>query len=230
MIKDPHKKKNIFVRNKKIPVWTYGDTKNYPIIFIHGYFRGFSDYVGDLPMRYLSKYYCVYAFDLPGFGESKNLSMDTAAFIGQMIAQVIGDRHFAILGSSYGGVVALRYALKLPANLDALIIAGTPYGGKFSLLRFIWLPNWINPVLSRFIHDFKIMNKKNFTKINLPVLLFYGLDDTRATPQMGKELNKTINRSRIIFYKRTHAWLLHRVDESGLLEAIRKLLKPFAKK
>ena len=38
MITDKNTVRYINVGNKKIPIWTYGDLKNPPIFYIHGYF------------------------------------------------------------------------------------------------------------------------------------------------------------------------------------------------
>lgn len=229
MIEDPHKQNLIEISGSRIPVWIYGNEKNYPIIFVHGYFRGFSDYVGDLPMRYLRKAFCVYAFDLPGFGKSKGLSMDTVGFVNEVIKKTIGKRRFTLFGVSYGGAVALKYALNFPDKVDGVIIAGTPYGGRFSLFRFLFLPEFILPTLSRFISDFRIMNKKNLSQIKKPVLLLYGSSDVRASLGMAKNLKVALGAD-LAVYDRTHGWLLHRIDESGFLRAIEKFLRPFVKR
>ena len=76
MISDPHTVIQLKLNNKIIPIWTYGNPNKLPIFYIHGFFRGFSDYFGDLPIRHLMKDYFIVAFDLPGFGKSKDIDMD----------------------------------------------------------------------------------------------------------------------------------------------------------
>lgn len=229
MINDPHKTTNIKIQNKKIPIWTYGNPKNPSIFFIHGFFRGFSDYTGDLPVRYLMKKYCVVCFDLPGFGYSREVNLDNLEFINQIQKEIIKNKKVILFGVSYGGLLSLEYSAKFPEKVNSAIIAGTPVFYKifnfYKLVRF--LPKYDGKKITNEIFDeFKFLNKKDLNKINTPVLLYYNKSDWVANIIMGKYLNKHLPNSKIfISSKQNHRWLLHRIDKNGVLERINSFLE-----
>lgn len=218
MISDPHVEKFIEISGQKIPVWLYGNPKNPPIIFIHGYLKGFSDYAGDLPHRYLRKRFFVISFDLPGFGKSKNLKAENKGAISEIIKKFTKGR-IVLFGASYGGAVALRFASEYPEKVSKLIIAATPVYPAIGLLK---------PLLRRklsFIGDFAFLNSKDLSGIKIPCILFYGKNDRKAPVWMGKRLNKFLPNSKLIVVNdRIHSWFLHRIDETGILSEIEKFL------
>lgn len=225
MIKDPHVEKIIQIGDKNVPVWLYGNPKNPPIVFIHGYFRGFSDYIGDLPPRYLMKNYYVIAFDLPGFGRNKKLKFDSLDFIRRITQLTVPHERFTIFGVSYGGVLAIRFCLSYPESIKALIIAGMPqYAGIY---KIIFLLLYVPKIKSKFnfISDFIFLNDENLAKLNVPTLLFYSKKDRFGTLRMGMRLEKKIKGAKLFqIYTRTHGFLLHRINETGFLSEIEKFL------
>lgn len=228
MISDIHKTIYITIHGKKIPVWIYGNSKNPAIFFIHGYFNAFSQYSGDLPVRYLMKDYFVVAFDLPGFGYSTDLEIDPIDFVSEIQKQIIIDKRIILFGVSYGGLISLEYSFKFPEKVNSLIIAGTPYFyGPFNLYKLsTLLPSFKGKKIERKVFkEFKFLNSANLSKINLPVLLYYNKADLVANIFMGKKLKKLLPNSKIfISRKQNHSWLLHRIDKNGLLTEIKNFI------
>ena len=225
MIDDPRVEKVIKIGEKNVPVWLYGNPKNPPIVFLHGYFRGFSDYVGDLPPRYLMKNYYVIAFDLPGFGRNKKLKLDSLEFIKRVAWLTIPQRKFTIFGVSYGGALGIRFCLSYPERVNALIIAGMPlYTGFYKIMFLLF---YVPKIRSKFnfVSDFIFLNDENLSMIKVPVLLLYSKKDRFGTLGMGSQLEKTIKNAKLFqIYTRTHGFLLHRIDETGFLSEIEKFI------
>lgn len=228
MISDPHKEVSLIIENQKIPVWIYGNSKNPPIFFIHGFFNSFSEYVGDLPPRYLMKNYCVYSFDLPGFGKSKKLNIDKIEFINLIYKKFLKKNKVILFGISYGGLISIKYSLKYPNNVNALIIAGTPVFYKiFNIYKLsAFLPIYKNKKITfNDFKEFKILNAKYLSNLKIPTLLYYNSSDFVANIFMGNKLNSLIPNSRLFIAKnQNHSWLLHRIDKNGFLNEIDNFL------
>lgn len=230
MIEDPHIEKKIKIGNTVAPVWFYGNPTNVPILFIHGRFRGFSEYIGDLPPKYLSKTYYVCAFDLPGFGKSKDVQIASVDFVEEIINKFFHSQRVVLFGTSYGGIVAINLALKYPESVKALIIAASPL--IFSFLNLIYLALYLPQFSKRFsfIKEFKVLNKRSLREIKIPSLLFYGTSDRLAPIFMGKRLSRILPFSKLVIVKnRTHGWFLHRIDETGIFKEINVFISTLPK-
>lgn len=229
MISDPRQEFKIKIENKETRVFGYGDPKNMPIIFIHGYFRSYSTYIGDLPVRYLMKNYYVLALDLPGFGWSKAFKGSGVEFISQVQKHVLKDRKAVLFGVSYGGLIALEYAYKYPNKVKSLIIAGTPvFYGPFRFLQIVrLLPKYQEKKITREVfEEFKFINAENLSKIKASTLLYYSKKDLAANIFMGKKLHSILPNSKLfVISGKSHRWLLDRVDKSGFLEEINSFLQ-----
>lgn len=228
MITDPHKTRYLNIENQQTPIWIYGDEKNPLIFFIHGHFRGFSDYIGDLPMRYLMKDYYVVAFDLPGYGKSKEINMDRVEFVKSVINQTSKSKPFVLFGGSYGGLLSIKYSLKYPERVRGIIIGGMPY--YFGIRQIVSLSTKIPLVnklrVSKILKEFEFLSKDNLAKLKVPVLLLYSRGDHQATPKMAKALQKIIPDASLSVIKGlNHGWLMHRIDQSGFLGEIEKFVK-----
>ena len=57
MITDKCEEVRITLEEQEIRVWIYGERKNSVVLFIHGLGKSFSEYIGDLPVRYLMNNY-----------------------------------------------------------------------------------------------------------------------------------------------------------------------------
>lgn len=230
MISDAHETKFIKIENKKVPVWCYGDPKNKPIFFIHGFFNAYSEYIGDLPIRHLMLDYYIVAFDLPGFGHSRDIQLSNIEFISLIQKEILKNKRIVLFGVSYGGLLSIKYSLSYPEKVKALIVAGTPvFYGIFNLYKLVALfPKYKKVKIT--LRDFKefdeVLKKENLIKIKIPVLLYYNSADFAANIFMGRWLNKNIPNSYLFISKnQNHGWLLHKINKNGLLEKIDILLK-----
>ncbi len=86
----------------------------------------------------LGKDYRVVRLDLPAFGltgnvPSGNYSVDRYLALVDALMDHLGIERFAIVGTSYGGLVAFRYAATRVERISALVLAnsaGIEYGGR----------------------------------------------------------------------------------------------------
>ena len=86
----------------------------------------------------LGKDYRVVRLDLPAFGltgnvPSGNYSVDRYLTLVDALMDHLGIERFAIVGTSYGGLVAFRYAATRVERISALVLAnsaGIEYGGR----------------------------------------------------------------------------------------------------
>lgn len=110
------------------------------LVLVHGANGNARDFTLDLVGR-LSGRYRVIAFDRPGFGFSDDFGAPESpaeqAAILHAAAQVLGVKRPVVLGHSYGGAVALAWALQQERDLGALVLlapASHPWPGDLGLL------------------------------------------------------------------------------------------------
>jgi pimeloyl-ACP methyl ester carboxylesterase len=110
------------------------------LVLVHGANGNARDFTLDLVAR-LSGRYRVIAFDRPGFGFSDDFGApenpSEQAAILQDAAQALGVKRPIVLGHSYGGAVALAWALQHEQDLGALVLlapASHPWPGDLGLL------------------------------------------------------------------------------------------------
>ncbi|TXS91977.1 alpha/beta hydrolase [Parahaliea maris] len=105
------------------------------VLLIHSSGGDLKDWDGWV--KELATSYRVIRFDLPAFGltgpvPSRNYSIDRYLTLVDSLMDNLGIEHFTIAGTSYGGLVAFRYAGTRTDRVDALILqnsAGIEYGG-----------------------------------------------------------------------------------------------------
>ncbi len=103
----------------------------YPLVLMHG--GPGLDHTSLLPLRSLADQFTLVFYDHRCNGRSdgadvtsmtwENLTADAEA-----LRQTLGFKKWAVLGHSFGGMVALEYALRFPASLSHLILMDT--GGE----------------------------------------------------------------------------------------------------
>jgi pimeloyl-ACP methyl ester carboxylesterase len=106
------------------------------VLLVHSSSGDLKDW--DTWVRVLSKDYRVVRLDLPSFGltgpvPSGNYSIDRYLSLVDALMDHLGLERFAIVGTSYGGLVAFRYAGTRLDRVTALILAnsaGIEYGGR----------------------------------------------------------------------------------------------------
>ena len=135
------------------------------VILIHGALGNLRDMTFDLKKK-LTERYRVIAFDRPGFGYSDPLpggevSLDAQAQILQAAAKQIGITNPIVLGHSYGGAVAMDWALHpdilAPAAIVLVSAPTLPWPGKLDILyRVTGNPigaSLVVPLITAFVTD-----------------------------------------------------------------------------
>jgi len=98
-----------------------------PLVVIHGGGEGARAWLQNLGE--LSKYYTVYVPDLPGFGRSQPMSdnfhiSEFVKFV-EGFSHKLGLKRFHLLGHSFGGGIALHYALRFPHEIKSLVLVNS---------------------------------------------------------------------------------------------------------
>ncbi len=114
------------------------------LVLIHGASGNLRDFTFDLVGR-LAPHYRVIVFDRPGLGYSDSLgdaAIDPGVQARELIAaaRLIGVRRPIVFGQSYGGAVALAWALADPDGTAALVLAAAasePWEGELGPLTRI---------------------------------------------------------------------------------------------
>lgn len=99
------------------------------LVLLHGW--GFDSQVWTLLLPELSALFTVYVVDLPGFGESDEMTW--AQFVAQLLSVL--PETFAVAGWSLGGLYAMRLAIEYPLRVERLISIG-------SAPRILAEPGW----------------------------------------------------------------------------------------
>ncbi|MGH1577173.1 alpha/beta fold hydrolase [Planktotalea sp.] len=100
------------------------------LVLIHGASSSTRDYTFSL-LAQLEKHYRVIVLDRPGLGYSEPMTRDgeslpeQAALLSQAAAK-LGAKKPIVLGHSFGGAVALAWALHHPENISALVLVSAP--------------------------------------------------------------------------------------------------------
>lgn len=141
------------------------------LVLIHGSSGSVRDFTFGL-MPHLAPRYRVIAIDRPGLGHTEDHpgSADIAvqARLIQATAAALGAKQPIVLGQSYGGAVALAWAVNYPDTLSALVPVsapshewGTPLPGYYQVLSST-LGQWIAaPLLTAFVPDAKVRSEIN---------------------------------------------------------------------
>jgi pimeloyl-ACP methyl ester carboxylesterase len=227
MISDKCEEKKVKIENIEIPFWIYGDPANSLVFYLHGFVNAFSENSGDLPIRYLMKHYCIVAFDMPGWGVNKKLTINTGSIING-IAENLNKKDFFIFGTSYGGIVGLLYSRKNGEKVKGLILAGVP---QFSSASIIYLLFFLKFFSFRKIHVFsdllKLFDKSSMNKT--PTLLLYSKADKIAPISQGNYYAKIIQKSKLVVVNdRSHGWLLHRIIDNNFGKEINTFLNTYS--
>ncbi len=153
-----------------------------PLVLIHG-LGGFM-IVWEGNIRSLSRNFTVYALDLPGHGYSSalqkdELNLEFSSLFLEKFFQALGLDNFVCVGTSLGGLIAMRYTFDYPGRVRKLILVGSAGLGKRMsiLLRFMSLPfvgeyfsrpKFVRKMLEQLVYDKRIITERlveEFAKI-----------------------------------------------------------------
>ena len=131
----PPQGKLLTVNGKTVHAEVFGSGPD--LVLIHGASGNTRDFTFDLVNR-LQDRYRVIVFDRPGLGWSESLGDDGISPLAQAdqlraAAALLGAHNPIVLGHSYGGAVAMAWALRDPGHTAALVIvsgATMPWPGN----------------------------------------------------------------------------------------------------
>ncbi|WP_460273499.1 alpha/beta fold hydrolase [Celeribacter sp. ULVN23_4] len=112
----------------KIHVESYGPEEAPPVVLIHGQSGSTYDMSFALAPA-LEEHFRVYLIDRPGFGHSPYHKDETLIGQARVIREAIAEiepRQPIVLGQSYGGAVALRWAIDAPETSAGLVLVSSP--------------------------------------------------------------------------------------------------------
>ncbi|MBI2514708.1 alpha/beta hydrolase [Candidatus Wolfebacteria bacterium] len=164
-----------------------------PILILHGWGRGAKSY--EVVKQLLEeKGHLAYLFDLPGFGEApapdKSWSVDDYADFVLRFTQANNLDKVFLWGNSFGGRIAIKFAVSHPEKLNGLILCAA--AGLKEKLNF---RQRVGRVLARFGKPiFRAIAPQNLTDFMKRILYkFTGSRDFLLAPGIMKEvLVKTI--------------------------------------
>lgn len=100
----------------------------YPLLLMHG--GPGADHVTMLPLRPLADRFTLVFYDHRCNGRSEGAAVSTMTWENltadaEALRQMLGFDRWAVLGHSFGGMVALEYALRCPQSLSHLLLLNT---------------------------------------------------------------------------------------------------------
>jgi len=161
-----------------------------PLIVVHGGGSGARDWANNL--KALCKNFTVYVPDLPGFGDSQpindNFHMSQFVnFIGDF-ARSLELKHFNLAGHSYGGGIALQYALNFPDHIEKLVLIDSLFLDRqiATWIKFFSLPVFCVSLGNIAVAAMKVLGwliKKFFSPVRF----------VNPFPRVKLELGKTVS-------------------------------------
>ena len=134
-----------------------------PVVLLHGLGTSSVTWSANLPV--LAEHFTVYALDLPGHGGSDKLAIDYSMDMGMRVMrrflERIGISRAAFMGSSLGGLLALRYALERPERVSHLVLVDSAGLGRSMAW---WLRLTAIPGVGELLHIRSIVSVKGLAK------------------------------------------------------------------
>jgi 2-hydroxy-6-oxonona-2,4-dienedioate hydrolase len=122
-----------FVTTKLHKLHYYGAGEGHPLVMLHGSGPGATGWSNFSPnIATLSERFRVLAFDMPGWGETEELSPNgerdhVEALV--LALDELGIEKASIIGNSMGGMTGIRFAVEHPDRIAHLIPMGAPCPG-----------------------------------------------------------------------------------------------------
>lgn len=145
----------------------------HPIIILHGWGLERSTYKTLISLLQ-KKGYEVFAIDLPGFGAEplKNTLMNLDDYI-EFVRNFEEEKKIIkpiIIGHSFGGRIALKYAWKYPGEVSKIILTGVP------IIRHITIRGKIGYMLAITFGKLFSLLPKNF-KIKIRKIIYFAIGE-----------------------------------------------------
>jgi len=223
-----------YIKNLEIYYKIMGERGTLPagrqaLLILHGWGSKSDNWVeaGELISK---KGFKVIVPDLPGFGKSNKPPVpwtldDYCSFVEDLAAR-LGLKKFYLLGHSFGGAVAVKYALKNPEKVDKMFLAGAAcirrktfkkkalfvFSKVFKIFGFI-------PLLKKAFYRFFVKSdypltkglmrktylnviKENLSKdiesVRVQTVIIWGQEDNVVPLKYAKEINSKIKGSQLI--------------------------------
>ena len=172
---------------------TWGSSKNFPILVLHGVLDNAGAFDRLLPLLPFDYYYiCV---DLPGHGQSSmfpntGLTLQAADYVYsiKLIVDHLQLSKFSIMGHSFGGAVGVQFAMIYPECIDTLLLIDSLCYHAVQPSEFgQWMKSKLNEIV-------KQKKKETVTKLSysqaLNVTMTWRFDDRSIDEQAAEVLMK----------------------------------------
>jgi pimeloyl-ACP methyl ester carboxylesterase len=164
----PHSEHSHFVNveGARLHYQEFGDPTHPTLLLIHGYTASLFVWHKVAPMLADSGFH-VLAVDLVGFGYSEkpkwfDYSISSQARIVSRFMNTLGIGRATLIGSSYGGAVAMTIALDYPEFIDKLVLIDPVCNDEVlshPILRLASIPG-VGEVITPFLVDSKLMLRR----------------------------------------------------------------------
>ncbi len=220
----------------------YDNKSNASLVFLHGWGQNI-EMMEPIAKPFI-KDYNVLIIDLPGFGKSEEpkevWSVYDYADLVNYLSDVNNLSNLVLIGHSFGGKVALAYALKY--EVSKLVLLACPYRkqiGEDTLklkvlksLKKVPIVNKLEESVKKHMGSVDYRNasvmmrnilvnhvnldlSEEVKKISCPTLLIWGTEDEAVTYQDGVELEKLIPDAGLVTYQgNTHYAYLERLSQT----------------
>jgi pimeloyl-ACP methyl ester carboxylesterase len=143
-----------------------------PLVLLHGIGSNARSWETIEPL--LSRRFTVMAWDAPGYGESDDPALPFAlgdyAVALRRLLDGLGIERIALLGHSFGGLIALEFCRRFPDRIGVLILADVALGGGAID------PKEAQQKYLQRLRDFETLPRQEFAEQRAPRLLSPGAD------------------------------------------------------
>ena len=191
-----------------------------PLVLVHGLaasWRWWRPVLAPLTRRHR-----VFAFDLPGFGQSRasrRLSLNSAGETLCRLMEAVGLERASLVGHSMGGRVCMDVAANCPERVDRLVLVATvglPFGRSYARVGLDLLREGraTDPAYQQIVREdarqvgwlelalttFEVLSddfRRHLASIAAPTLVVWGERDVLTPPESGRLLADEIPQARL---------------------------------
>ncbi|MDQ4122494.1 MAG: alpha/beta hydrolase [Acidobacteriota bacterium] len=214
-IHHPENSRFIEVDGLRIHYQEFGETSSKSLILIHGYSASTFTWSYSAPLI-AQKGFRVFVVDLIGFGLSEkpawsDYTIDSQARMIVRFMNRVGIGQAVLVGSSYGGAIALSVALDNPERVEKLVLSGAVCNDdirKLPLTKFVTVP-LVGEMMTPFLTSSKTYVRARMRN-SFGAASHHLIDETRITSVMQPLQAADSHRSLLLTLKNWHAARLER--------------------